>query len=96
MLCVSRRAFLRPRALMGGRSEPEEMPLALLHEFSFIEPAETTDRADRGWIGTGLAASWAGICRIRPYHKGIMGEVEGEKVRIGVPGGSIGGHFRNR
>jgi hypothetical protein len=58
---------------MGGLSEPEEMPFALLHEFSFIEPVETTDRADRGWIGTGLAASRAGIGRIRPYHKGTMG-----------------------
>lgn len=62
---------------MGGRSAPERVALALLHEFSFIEPVETTDRADRGWIGTGLAASRAGMCRIRPYHKGTMGEVGG-------------------
>jgi hypothetical protein len=75
---------------------PRRPPGVRLPIFSFIEPVETTDRADRGWIGTGLAASRAGICRIHPYHKGIMGEVEGEKVRIGVPVGSIGGHFCNR
>jgi hypothetical protein len=78
---------------MCGRSEPEEMPLARLHEFSFIEPAETTDNADRGRIGTGLAASRAGIGRIRPYHKGTVGEVGGEKARVGVSVGSTGGHF---
>jgi len=69
------------------------MPFALLHEFSFIEPVETTDRADRGWIGTGLAASRAGIGRIRPYHKGTMGGGRGEKARVDVSVGSTGSHF---